>query len=684
MITSDLDKSVGKRTLEYYLKNLDFDFNTVVTAGPVTGADVFSLIKQDIDNNISLLERVNSRYGMDFKDLDNIQREFLAGYITDKIMDDYNTDKFRYISFSEFVDDFDEKGNIFDRIVFDGLKALDDIEELKKALSRAETVERPANDGIVLDLPRYVNSSVVRDFIASYNKDKDDRDKICFFTFPVKRGKNGEEIHYMGQTVNPPGEDFENMVPFASRNSYPDLLFMHSAKFLIETVSLDTCHKVIRDSFEESRLYPEKKKDIDYSKAEELYAIHLNEAKSRSILQHVDENGKINVINVHGGMFHDDEVACVNTIKALYPEAKDAVVRRVSFGELQNGASIDEGNGVITVDVGKGALDHHQPEARNDMYPNGVIKSAFGKVLDAAVADGKLSPCECETILMLGGYALQAVDNGQSIKGLVRSPYGFISAMQAPDINSPEQEKQFRMAEKAGAKIFKALYERGVQVEQSVKNSDRLASEIYPGIYVGDVIASNNTKQAIGERGVYMLDRNKIYEGLCDTCAGKWTELDKPRSLLRDIFSNNDMMEHLFDKRDIYLIAGFVDKGFGHECPTHIVANMMTEVLTSLDPSYQAPSRRDQMEAIHAGRDIANVIEKKICDKAYDYGKQQVVLDKEQIKGVVCGIVRKEIGCVRDCAPLLLCKKAIEKNVEGLKEGRGHGKPDKKVGLELH
>jgi len=158
----------------------------------------------------------------------------------------------------------------------------------------------------------------------------------------------------------------------------------------------------------------------------------------------------------HNYVQHPDEGACYGVIKCLYGEPKS--ILRIS---ARDDAALQKAvkDGYTLVDVGGGQFDHHSIAARNNIYHNGVIKSAFGLVLERAVVDGKLSEFELSYVLQHGGYALQAADNGQDFEGVV-SPFEYIHWLNASNVaDDDKQMEQFLIAGEIAVNIFSSMLE---------------------------------------------------------------------------------------------------------------------------------------------------------------------------------------------------------------------------------
>ena len=160
-------------------------------------------------------------------------------------------------------------------------------------------------------------------------------------------------------------------------------------------------------------------------------------------------------VAVHDFAFHADEVVAVAAIRVLYGEPEE--IRRISARDKEAIAKAQE-EGFALVDVGGGEFDHHGKGVRENTYANGVIRSALGKVLDQAVADGKLTAEQLEVMLMNGLYDLQARDNGQDVEGVTASPFGFVHWLNGPEpADSEDQEWRFLEAVNTSKKVFSAM-----------------------------------------------------------------------------------------------------------------------------------------------------------------------------------------------------------------------------------
>ena len=119
-------------------------------------------------------------------------------------------------------------------------------------------------------------------------------------------------------------------------------------------------------------------------------------------------NNGIITVGTHDGGFHADELLSIAMIKVAISEVDtyhgpDIHVNVIRTRNLEKLKQCD-----IVVDVGGGEFDHHSTD---DRYPNGVPKSACGKVLEAVEPNDKL----VKLLNIMGLYLVQSIDNGDPI-----------------------------------------------------------------------------------------------------------------------------------------------------------------------------------------------------------------------------------------------------------------------------
>jgi uncharacterized UPF0160 family protein len=140
------------------------------------------------------------------------------------------------------------------------------------------------------------------------------------------------------------------------------------------------------------------------------------------------------VIQVHHGVFHADDVACVAMIINNFMGTVKVVRTREDVPDADLVLDVGREDSV-TGDQLK--LDHHQPEARTQMYENGVKACALAKLMELLYVDEddmKLNLLRKKII-----WPIAANDNGQEIEGIMSNPLSWVKFYN-PDDRSKSDE----------------------------------------------------------------------------------------------------------------------------------------------------------------------------------------------------------------------------------------------------
>ena len=140
------------------------------------------------------------------------------------------------------------------------------------------------------------------------------------------------------------------------------------------------------------------------------------------------------VIQVHHGVFHADDVACVAMIINNFLGTVKVVRTREDVPDADLVLDVGREDSV-TGDQLK--LDHHQPEARTQMYKNGVKACALAKLMELLYVDEddmKLNLLRKKII-----WPIAANDNGQEIEGIMSNPLSWVKFYN-PDDRSKSDE----------------------------------------------------------------------------------------------------------------------------------------------------------------------------------------------------------------------------------------------------
>lgn len=156
----------------------------------------------------------------------------------------------------------------------------------------------------------------------------------------------------------------------------------------------------------------------------------------------------------HNFIAHADDVVAEVILRTVY--GAEGTCSRI---DTRNEDEMAAHNEDFLFDCGGGLFDHHSPADREITYSNGIILSAAGKVLEAAVNDGKVSRFVADYILGHGLYALQAQDNGQDCEE-VNCPFQVIGLLS-------EVGSNFEDLVALATRIFKKLLSDAEAAEQN-------------------------------------------------------------------------------------------------------------------------------------------------------------------------------------------------------------------------
>ena len=177
----------------------------------------------------------------------------------------------------------------------------------------------------------------------------------------------------------------------------------------------------------------------------------------------------LDVRSTHGFIAHADEVVSEVLLRTVY-NAKGVCARINTRDEADMTAHKDD----FFFDCGNGMFDHHSATDKEITYPNGIILSSIGKILEAAVNDGKLTRFVADYLLMNGLYALQAQDNGQDSNEFYR-PFQVITLMS-------EKDTDFEYLVSLAQTIFDKLLADAKTAEQNWPVFCKQASQMKDGI----------------------------------------------------------------------------------------------------------------------------------------------------------------------------------------------------------
>ena len=180
-------------------------------------------------------------------------------------------------------------------------------------------------------------------------------------------------------------------------------------------------------------------------------------------------------ITTHPGKFHLDDVTACALVRIEH-EDKASIIRRSRKPEDWDWADI-----VLDVSEqydGERYFDHHQEDV--PVYENGIKYSAVGLYLKHMT---KLSEEEKTYLLEHGLFAVQAQDNGQSLRELELSypnPFSFVDTYNCDwktGVYGPEQDNAFRHAVELAYQVIMNLL-RDARLDKLAREQlDKVLSE---------------------------------------------------------------------------------------------------------------------------------------------------------------------------------------------------------------
>lgn len=179
-------------------------------------------------------------------------------------------------------------------------------------------------------------------------------------------------------------------------------------------------------------------------------------------------------VAVHNGVFHEDDVLFVASLKYFFPEIQFDVFRTRDPHVISTCHIVGDVGMVDAWSTEKLQLDHHQ-ESSSRM--NFVKKSACGKLLDIMVSDHEV----LSKLFTNAFYGVEADDNGQYAKdlGVRHSPFTFIPIMNKTWMDEVSSDSLFDTAvtlsvtvlDRLLKGIFTEIKEKAV-VEKALMNSN--------------------------------------------------------------------------------------------------------------------------------------------------------------------------------------------------------------------
>lgn len=166
----------------------------------------------------------------------------------------------------------------------------------------------------------------------------------------------------------------------------------------------------------------------------------------------------------HHGIFHADDVCCAAFISNVLSNSNVELVRTRENLETFD-LMLDVGREDIITEA-QIKLDHHQPEASQQRYLNGVKACALAKLVEVYYADEK--PMFKNLLRKKLLYPVSANDNGQDIEGLQANPFSWVKFFNPQDNQSQQQSNvMFCKAVEIARVILKKIM---ASVESTMEN----------------------------------------------------------------------------------------------------------------------------------------------------------------------------------------------------------------------